>query len=119
MKIQIVAPEQKYFNIILKTINAQLTLWTQNPQFNCRPMVKGDDIKLIGYGKNADKDKWFFSFANGIVDYLKPKYIVEATISDDTMKFEFFIDAKETPTDADSTSGESHPRRKKRPKGGD
>lgn len=94
MKIQIDAPNQKYFNLILKTINAQLTLWTQQPQFSCRPVVKNNDITLIGYGKNADKDQWFFSFANGIVDYLKPKYVVEATITDDVMKFEFFIDSK-------------------------
>lgn len=123
MKIQIQAPDSKRFDLILRTVNAQLSLWTQNPQFSCRPVVKGDDITLIGYGKNADKDRWFESFARGIVDYLKPKHAIEATVEDDVMKFEllYVVDEKEEdkPNADNAADKAGNHRRKARPKKGD
>ena len=110
MKIQIEAPN-KVFNIILKTINAQLTLWTQQPQFNCRPIVRGDDIKLIGYGKNANKERWIETFVSGIIDYLKPKYNITATIENETMKFVYNEEDKVD----NSTSDQKPNRSKKKP----
>lgn len=109
MKIQIDAPN-KVFNAILKVVNAQLTLWTKQPQFNCRPIVRGNDIKLIGYGKNANKDKWVETFAGGVVDYLKTKYNIVAIIDNDTMKFQF----KEDEVD-NSTADKGSDRPKKKP----
>lgn len=115
MRIEIVAPDRKRFDLILRTVNAQLTLWTNNPQFSCRPVAKGSEITLIGYGKNADKDRWFASFASGIVDYLKPKHVVESTIDGDVMRFEYLyvIDSSEERQDDETVEEPSKPKRRR------
>lgn len=109
MKVNIQTTNKKVFDLILKTVNATLSLWHQQPQFSCRAVVKGNDIQLIGYGKNADKDAWRKGFANAVISYLKQKYDIKATIAEEEIIF--IYDEKET--NSVSSAKKSNGRKKK------